>query len=86
MDKREFIAQFNPDAIMWDDLDEAIVGLTTNGVVVYDVNKIQEVLYAGWKKDPTDDVTMDDVIDYVEYNILGAYVGEFTPVHITSIP
>ena len=63
MDKREFIAQFNPDAIMWDDLDDAIVGLTTNGVVVYDVNKIQEVLYAGWKKDPTDDVTMDDVID-----------------------
>lgn len=86
MDKREFIAQFNPDAIMWDDLDDAIVGLTTNGVVVYDVNKIQEVLYAGWKKDPTDDVTMDDVIDYVEYNILCAYVGDFTPIHITSIP
>lgn len=86
MDKKEFIAQFNPDAIMWDDLDDAIVGLTTNGVVVYDVNRIQEVLYAGWKKDPTDDVTMDDVIDYVEYNILSAYVGEFTPIHITSIP
>lgn len=84
--KREFIAQFNEDAVLWDDLDDAIIGLTTNGVVVYDVNKIQEILYDGWKKDPTDDVTMDDVIDYVEFNILCAYVGEFTPIHITSIP
>jgi hypothetical protein len=86
MDKKEFIAQFNPDAIIWNDLDDAIVGLTNNGVVVYDVNKIQEILYHGWKQDDTDDVTMDDVIDYVEFNILSAYVGEFTPIHIVSIP
>jgi hypothetical protein len=85
MDKREFIAQFNPDAVMWDGLDEAIIGLSTNGNVIYDVNKIQEILYAGWKEDPKDDVTMDDVIEYVEYNILCAYVGEFTPIHITTI-
>jgi hypothetical protein len=25
------------------------------------------------------------VIEYVEYNILCAYVGEFTPIHITTI-
>jgi hypothetical protein len=85
MDKREFIAQFNPDAVMWDGLDDAIIGLSTNGNVIYDVNKIQEILYAGWKEDPKDDVTMDDVIEYVEYNILCAYVGEFTPIHITTI-
>ena len=85
MDKREFIAQFNPDAVMWDGLDEAIIGLSTNGNVIYDVNKIQEILYVGWKEDPKDDVTMDDVIEYVEYNILCAYVGEFTPIHITTI-
>lgn len=86
MDKREFIAQFNPDAIIWEDLDDAILGLSTNGLVVYDVNKIQEILYNGWREDPSDDVTMDDVIEYVEYNILSAYVGEFTPIHITLIP
>lgn len=85
MDKREFIAQFNPDAVMWDGLDDAIIGLSTNGNVIYDVNKIQEILYAGWKEDPKDDITMDDVIEYVEYNILCAYVGEFTPIHITTI-
>jgi len=85
MDKREFIAQFNPDAVIWDGLDDAIIGLSTNGNVIYDVNKIQEILYAGWKEDPKDDVTMDDVIEYVEYNILCAYVGEFTPIHITTI-
>lgn len=86
MDKREFIALNNEEAIMWDGLDEAIVGITNNGVVVYDINKIEKILYDGWKKDPTDDVTMEDVIEYIEYNILGAYVGEFTPIHISCLP
>jgi hypothetical protein len=76
---REDIAQYNPDAVMWDDLDEAIIGMTTNGQVVYDISKIHELLMANG------DMTLDDAIDYAEYNILCAYVGEFTPVHITTL-
>jgi len=76
---RERIAEYNPDAIMWDDLDEAVIGMTTNGHAVYDVNIIHEILMK------TTEMTLDEAIDYTEYNILCAHVGEFTPVHITKL-
>jgi hypothetical protein len=78
MSKREEVAQYNPDAILWDDLDDAIIGMTTNGQVVYSTHKIHEILMK------TSDMTLDDAIDYAEYNIFGGYVGEFTPIHISE--
>ena len=76
---REDIAMYNPDAVMWDGFDEAIIGMTTNGHVVYDISKIHELLMAN------SDMTLDEAIDYAEYNILCAYVGEFTPIHMTTL-
>jgi hypothetical protein len=76
---REDIAMYNPDAIMWDGLDEAIIGMTTNGHVVYDISKIHELLMAN------SDMTLDEAIDYAEYNILSTHVGEFTPIHMTTL-
>jgi hypothetical protein len=76
---REDIAMYNPDAIMWDGFDEAIIGMTTNGHVVYDISKIHELLMANGE------MTLDEAIDYAEYNILCAHVGEFTPVHMTTL-
>lgn len=86
MSKRDLIIQFNPDAIVFEDLDDAIVGLTTNGNVVYDVNKIQEILYDIQNKGAEESITMDDIIDYVEFNFLSYHLGDFNPVYIVSIP
>jgi len=76
---REDIAMYNPDAVMWDGFDEAIIGMTTNGSVVYDISKIHLLLMANGE------MTLDEAIDYAEYNILCAHVGDFTPVHITTL-
>jgi len=73
---REKVAELNPEAIVWDDLDEAIIGLTTNGQAVYDINIIHEILMS------QSEMTLDEAIDYAEYNILSAHMGDFTPVHI----
>ena len=85
METRQFIADFNPEAVMWDGLDDAVIGITNNGNVVYDLNKMKEILYKQWSEDPDDDVTMDDVVEHIDYNILGSYVGEFTPIHIIPV-
>ena len=37
---REKINEVNPDAIIWDDMDEAIVGISDSGRVIYDIYKI----------------------------------------------
>lgn len=77
------VNECNPDAIVWDGLDAAIIGISTKGNVVYDVSKIHQIIFNQWLKDDKK-TQMDDVIDYVEYNILTAYVGEFTPIHMIN--
>lgn len=59
-----------------DGFDDAIIGFDENkGRIVYDVDKIINILMK-------DDMSVDDAFDFYEYNILGAYVGEKTPLFI----
>lgn len=80
MNYREKIQEINPDAILWDDLDECIIGITNEGKAVYDIHKME----LHFQKQ--DNIPFEDAVDWVEFNILGAYVGDFTPVHVWVIP
>jgi hypothetical protein len=73
----EKITENNPDAILWDDLDEAVIGFTTDYVAVYDLDKLSECLLK-----QNSDWSEQDALEWIDYNILGAYVGEHTPLHI----
>ena len=75
---REHIADINPDAILWDGFDEALIGITDCGKAVYDVHKMELIL--------SRDMTFEEASEYVSYNILEAYVGEFTPIHVWVHP
>jgi hypothetical protein len=73
--KREEILEFvDPEAIVWDGFDDAIIGNDNNGRVVYDIDKMIEIL--------SNDMTEEEALEYLEFNVLCAYVGELTPVHI----
>jgi len=73
----EDIKEFaDPEAIVWDDFDDAIVGTDTHGKLVYDINKMIEILVV------RDDMSEDDAMEYLDFNVLCAYVGELTPVHV----
>ena len=71
------IKENNPDAILWDDLDDAIIAFTPEYVAVYDIDKLAECLLRN-----NSDWCEQDALEWIDYNILGAYVGEFTPIHI----
>ena len=43
--------------------------------MAYDVNKIIEILAR--------DMSEDEAVEYFEFNILGAYMGERTPVFVS---
>ena len=62
-----------------EEFDEAIIGVSERigdePVVAYDTTKIVEILSRS--------MTVDEAYEYFEFNILGAYVGEKTPVFIT---
>ena len=66
-----------PDLLTLDGFDEAILGVVERIdllVVCYDKNKIIRIL--------TRDMSEMQALEYYEFNILGAYMGESTPVYL----
>lgn len=72
---REKVSEINPEAILWDDLDDAIIGISIDNRVVYGLNKML-ILFQ------TMGMSEDEAMEWIDYNILSAYVGEYTPIHI----
>lgn len=77
MTTREKITLYNQEAVMWDDMDEAVIGITDEGRVVYDIDKMLTIFCR--------DMNEEDAIEWINFNILGAHLGEYTPVHINRI-
>ena len=76
MTKRDLIAELNPDAIVWDDFDDAIIGYDMREWrVIYDEAKMADILIA-------DGMTYEDAIDYLGFNVFSTYVGDYTPINI----
>jgi formylmethanofuran dehydrogenase subunit E len=63
-----------------DGFDEALVGCTygANVVAVYDINKMIEVLIL-------EGLEYDDAVEFIEYNIVGAHLGDKTPQYVNFV-
>ena len=76
-DKRSFIGDVNSEALFAGGFDDAIMGYDAVGYrVVYDYDKCMEVLQK------RDGMTPSESHEFMEFNVLGAYVGDFTPIFI----
>ena len=75
--KRSFISDVNSEALFADGFDDAIMGYDAVGYrVVYDYDKCMEVLQK------RDGMTASESHEFMEFNVIGAYVGDFTPIFI----
>jgi hypothetical protein len=60
--------------------DSCIIGATYDGEkIIYDAIKIIEALIE------EDEMTEDEATEYFEFNILGAYLGENTPIYVGTM-
>jgi len=79
---REEIEEINPDALLCDGFDEAIIGMAERinlgPIVAYDIDKMLEIMVE------RDGMTYEEAMEYFDYNILGAWLGENTPVYIQT--
>jgi|TARA_Y100000389_G_scaffold39193_1_gene33584 hypothetical protein len=77
---REDVAEYNEEALICDGFDEAIIGvaerINLGPVAAYSVEKIIEILME------RDEMTYEDAYEYFSYNVIGAWMGEYTPVFI----
>ena len=67
------------ECLIADGFDDALIGITMVGeiIAVYSYRKCLEVLMR--------DMSEEDAIEFFDYNVLGAYVGEKTPIFIDAI-
>jgi len=71
----DLIAKLDPKILLIDGFDECLIGLTFRGdelVALYSADAVLDKL--------SKDMPYGDAIDYFEFNIVGAYMGEKTPV------
>jgi hypothetical protein len=77
---RIWVTEYNPDALFADGFDEAILGVAERcsrpALVVYDTARCIEILMA------RDGMTADEAWEYFEFNTIGAWVGEMTPLFL----
>lgn len=76
-DLREFIDTFAEGAITFDGCDDAIVGCVTRPnlepLVAYSYDRLIDIHVA-------QGMTYEEAMEFVEYNIVGLWAGERTPV------
>lgn len=74
------LAEINPQALLADGLEDALVGYTVNHhhpvVAVYDIDKCVKVLVE------RDGMKPEDADEFLSFNTLGAYVGENGPLYV----
>ena len=77
---REEIAENYPDLMCIDGHDDAIIGIAERinmgPVVAYDEDKIIATLMN------RDNMTYEEAVEFFDFNIKGAWVGETTPIFI----
>lgn len=76
---RELICEMGyENSIVFDnpDFDDAIIGITDDGSVVYDYDKMVESLAK------QDNITELEAIEFIDYNTLRTipYIGEYAPI------
>ncbi len=63
------------ELIKADNFDDAVVGIEVNTLrLVYSIDKMIAIL--------TKDMSYEDAIEYLDFNVFSAYVGERTPIYI----
>lgn len=84
MSIRDELADMCPDAVFLEEerYDKAIIGLAERygglEVVAYDAQMILQILEEELG-------SMDDALEWFDYNIIGAWIGDRTPIFITTL-
>jgi hypothetical protein len=75
----EALQEVDPGILQADGLEDALIGICHQfgrpAVAAYDYDKVIEILMS-------QSMTHEEAVEFFEFNIVGAWVGEYTPVFI----
>ena len=75
------MSELNPKALKADGFDDAILGISSrigdDSLLAYDYDKCIKILQK--------DLSYEEAVEYMEFNVVGSYVGEGTPIFIKRL-
>jgi|TARA_R100001463_G_scaffold112452_1_gene167462 hypothetical protein len=80
-EKKDLLYQLSPDVIVADGFEDALIGVGqqfNKALAVYDRQKCIEILME------RDGMSDEEAVEYFEYNVSGAWVGEYTPIFLET--
>ena len=80
-EKKDLLYQLSPDVIVADGFEDALIGVGqqfNKALAVYDRQKCIEILME------RDKMSDEEAVEYFEYNVTGAWVGEYTPIFLET--
>lgn len=69
-------SNLDDEAIIYNEYDEALIGIDSKGRATYDINKCIEILV---KRDGMD---YEEATEYFWFNTEGAHFGDMTPIFV----
>jgi hypothetical protein len=80
---RDYLYEIDPDIVMFEGFDDAIIGYAERAglpvVALYDREKCIQILI---EKDKS---SREDTEEYLDFNVVNAYVGDHTPIFATFL-
>jgi len=77
----DILSEINPQALKADGFDDAILGMYIrvgdDNLIAYDYDKCVKILQK--------EMSYEDAVEYLEFNVVNSYVGEGTPIFIKKI-
>ena len=78
---RDILAEENPEALLWDGFDEALIGIVRRAChppqALYSAEKCVTIL-------ASKGLTIEESREYLDFNTFCAYLGEHTPYFVES--
>ena len=93
MNKIESIKEITDEELTYlgcspEEYEDAIIGIAhrsgTELIVAYDYDKVLELLTERFKKEGSPDLHMD-AVEWFDFNIIGSWVGDKTPIFIQTL-
>jgi hypothetical protein len=80
---RDRLAEINPEMLLADGLEDALIGVTSNHhhsqVAVYSHEKCIKILM------DRDGMSEEEAEEFFQFNTLGAYVGQHGPLFVAEV-
>ena len=89
---QDYVSEYNEEALLADGFEEAFLGICDRfgqpPLLAYDREKCLDILMQQFQEDNEVDQSQlyEEAIEFFEYNVIGAWMGENTPVFLTTCP